>query len=185
MAPISGSLQDCMSWVWVSLDLGVPQIVVVQQNNKNKTINIMSITHDYEVDIKWEQGRIGMASSDALDNRIQVATPPEFKGGIDGIWSPEHLLVAAANSCLMTTFLAIAENSKLEFTSFDSKAKGKLEMKDGKYMISEIHFETYLKIPDMEQKQKAERLLHKSENVCLISNSLNAIRTISIHISKG
>ena len=88
------------SYIWIIAGLYVMgmgifgfrvcQIVVVQQNNKNKTINIMSITHDYEVDIKWEQGRIGIASSDALDNRIQVATPPEFKGGIDGIWSPEH-----------------------------------------------------------------------------------------------
>lgn len=145
----------------------------------------MSITHDYEVDIKWEKDRIGTASSDALESNIQVATPPEFKGGVEGIWSPEHLLVAAANSCLMTTFLAIAENSKLEFSAFDSKAKGKLDMKDGKYMITEIHFDTFLTIPNMEQKEKADRLLHKSENICLISNSLNAIRTLTTHIVQG
>jgi organic hydroperoxide reductase OsmC/OhrA len=36
-------------------------------------------------------------------------------------------LWAQINSCFMTTFLAIAENSKLEFVHFDSKATGKLE----------------------------------------------------------
>jgi organic hydroperoxide reductase OsmC/OhrA len=45
---------------------------------------------------------------------IEVATPPEFPKGMPGIWSPEHLFTAAVSSCLMTTFLAIAENSKQE-----------------------------------------------------------------------
>ncbi len=52
-------------------------------------------------------------SSPVLNTKIEVATPPEFPKGIAGIWSPEHLLVAAVSSCLMTTFLAVAENSKL------------------------------------------------------------------------
>ncbi|MGZ3847255.1 MAG: OsmC family protein, partial [Flavisolibacter sp.] len=51
---------------------------------------------------------------------------------------PEHLFTAAVNSCLMTTFLAIAENSKLDFEHFSSKALGKLEMTDGKYIMSEV-----------------------------------------------
>jgi len=38
------------------------------------------------------------------------------------------LFVSAISSCLMTTFLANAENSKLEFICFDCEAKGKLEM---------------------------------------------------------
>lgn len=57
----------------------------------------------------------GIMSSPILPLKIEVATPPEFPKGMEGIWSPEHLLVAAVNSYLMTTFLAIAENSKLEF----------------------------------------------------------------------
>jgi hypothetical protein len=38
----------------------------------------------------------------------------------------------------MTTFLAIAENSTLDFTSFSCAAKGKLEMIEGELMMSEI-----------------------------------------------
>ena len=44
-------------------------------------------------------------------------------------------VAAAVDSCLMTTFLAIAENSGLEFLHFESKASGKLEKVDGKYLI--------------------------------------------------
>ncbi len=42
-------------------------------------------------------------------------------------WTPEHLFEASVNSYFMTTFLVIAENSKLEFVSFSADAKGKLE----------------------------------------------------------
>jgi organic hydroperoxide reductase OsmC/OhrA len=103
-----------------------------------------------------------------------VATPPEFPKGIPGIWSPEHLLVAAVNSCLMTTFLAIAENSKFEFIGFTSNANGKLEKVDGKYMISEIVLSPILTIKSDAEKEKALKLLDKSEAACLISNSVKS-----------
>jgi organic hydroperoxide reductase OsmC/OhrA len=57
---------------------------------------------------------------------LQIDAPPEFKGH-DGVWTSEHLFVASVNTCFMTTFLAIAENSKLEIVSFKAGATGKLE----------------------------------------------------------
>lgn len=130
--------------------------------------------HSYEVQLKWNNDRIGTVSSPALNQSIQVATPPEFPKGVAGIWSPEHFLVAAVNSCLMTTFLAIAENSKLEFVDFNSSAIGTLEMVDGKYMISKIVLKPIIMITNELHKEKAERILHKAENACLISNSLKS-----------
>lgn len=134
----------------------------------------MSITHFYDVSLQWKQDRVGTLSSSVLPQSIEVATPPEFPMGVPGIWSPEHLLVAAVNSCLMTTFLAIADNSKLVFESFSSKANGKLEMVDGKYMISEITLFPKLIINDEQLREKAERILVKSEAACLISNSVKS-----------
>ena len=78
--------------------------------------------HYYAVDVEWSDSRKGIICSPELNKHegvcIEVATPPEFPQGIAGIWSPEHLFVAAVSGCLMTTFLAIAENSSLEFMSF-------------------------------------------------------------------
>ncbi len=142
----------------------------------------MENAHFYEVDVTWEEGRKGSMSSPVLNNNIEVATPPEFTKGIAGIWSPEHLLVAAVNSCLMTTFLAIAENSKLDFKDFQCKANGKLEKVDGKYMISEISLTPQLTIADEGGKEKAERLLHKAEAACLISNSVKSKVSMSPEI---
>jgi peroxiredoxin-like protein len=134
----------------------------------------MNTAHHYEVKLNWEYDRKGLVSSPVLQSNIEVATPPEFPKGMAGIWSPEHLLVAAVNSCLMTTFLAIAENSKLDFINFESKADGKLEKVDGNYMISEIVLSPVITISNNADKERALRILHKSEQACLISNSIKS-----------
>lgn len=133
-----------------------------------------AVEHNYEVSVAWLTDRKGVMTSPELTTSVEVATPPQFPKGMEGIWSPEHLFVAAVNSCLMTTFLAIAENSKLEYTSFKSKAIGKLEMVDGKYMMSEVTLMPEIEIADEQQKERAERVLQKSETNCLISNSVKS-----------
>ena len=134
----------------------------------------MAQEHFYDVTVRWENDRKGIMSSSVLNEQIEVATPHEFPKGMSGVWSPEHLLVAAVNSCLMTTFLAIAENSKLSYASFSSKAVGKLEVVEGKYMISEITLMPSLGIFSEDQRERALKVLQKSEAACLISNSVKS-----------
>lgn len=146
--------------------------------------------HYYNVDINWNTDRKGVMCSPELSKElgscIEVATPPEFPKGIPGIWSPEHLLTAAVSSCLMTTFLSIAENSKLEFTSFKCGAKGKLEQVDGKFLMTEIILEPFVTIINEKDRERAERVLQKSEAACLISNSIKSKITMlpTINIAK-
>jgi peroxiredoxin-like protein len=130
--------------------------------------------HYFNVNLSWFTDRKGEISSPELNDTIEVATPPPFPKGMEGIWSPEHLLAAAVNSCFMTTFLAVAENSKLEFVSFDCNAKGKLEQIEGKYLMTEVLLEPTLVITKEADKDRAERILQKSEAACLISNSIKS-----------
>ena len=137
--------------------------------------------HYYHVDIAWNKDRKGMMCSPELngginnsDGCIEVATPPEFPKGIPGIWSPEHLFTASVSSCLMTTFLAVAENSKLDFVSFRCESKGKRDQVDGKYMMTEVLLEPVVVVRDEKDIEKALKVLQKSEINCLISNSIKA-----------
>jgi len=139
--------------------------------------------HYYDVTVNWEADRRGVLSSPVLPETINVATPPEFPKGMPGIWSPEHLLVAAVNSCLMTTFLAIAENSKLEFNTFRCGARGKLEQVEGKFMISEIMLKPFVSVPDEKDRERADRILHKAEAACLITNSIKSKVTMETHVA--
>lgn len=136
--------------------------------------------HFYNVDIAWSKDRKGMMCSPELNGVsntggcIEVATPPEFPKGIPGIWSPEHLFTAAVSSCLMTTFLSIAENSKLDFVSFNCSSKGKLEQVDGKYLMTEVVLEPIVVIRYEKDMERAVKVLQKAELNCLISNSVKA-----------
>lgn len=136
--------------------------------------------HFYNVQIEWNKDRKGMMCSPELNapmqggGCIEVATPPEFPKGIPGIWSPEHLFTAAVSSCLMTTFLAIAENSKLEFTHFHCDSKGKLDQVDGKFLMTEVILEPTVTIVNEKDRERAERVLAKAEAACLISNSIKS-----------
>ena len=142
----------------------------------------MENIHLYNTAIRWDEGRKGTLTSPELQNPITIATPPQFPKGEPNIWSPEHLYVAAANGCLMTTFLAIAENSKLDFVSFDSSATGKLEKVDGTFMISEIELKPVVVLKNEKDKERALRIIEKSERACLISNSMKSKTVLSPEI---
>ena len=141
--------------------------------------------HFYSVDISWKSGRTGEMSSPELQHTVEIATPPQFPKGVEGLWSPEHLFTAAVSSCLMTTFLAIAENSKLEFTNFQCGSKGKLEQIEGKFQMTEVILEPTVVILNEEDREKAERVLQKSEANCLISNSVHSKITMIPNIVVG
>lgn len=145
----------------------------------------MALSHSYTVNLSWEHDRQGILFSDELEQTVEVATPPPFPKGVEKIWSPEHLFTSAVNSCFMTTFLAVAENSKLEFVSFTCKASGKLEQVEGKYKMTEVLLEPELTIKHEKDQDRALRVLQKAEAACLITNSITSTVTMKPIIAVG
>jgi len=133
----------------------------------------MDNNYYYTTEVAWTGERHGDLSAPVLPG-LRVDAPPEFKGH-EGVWTPEHLFVASVNSCFMTTFLAIAENSKLEFVSFSAGAKGKLEKIEGQgFVMTEIVLRPKLVLSNARDAERASRILGKAEKNCLISNSIKA-----------
>ncbi len=132
-------------------------------------------THEYPVHLTWTAGRRGQLSSPELDHQLEVATPPQFPSGVAGVWSPEHYYTAAVVSCFMTTFLAIAEMSKLSVISFECDSKGVLSKdENNRYIMSKIMLMPRLVIDQEADAEKAERILQKAEKACLITNSIKS-----------
>lgn len=131
-------------------------------------------SHDYPVDVRWTSGKAGYAeSADGLPS-LPLASPPEF-GGEEGLWTPEHLLVASVASCLMTTFLAIAELSKLEVESLEVSGSGHLVRgEDRRYRFDRVTLRPVVGVVGEAAREKALRLLAKAEEACLITRSLSA-----------
>lgn len=130
--------------------------------------------HTYDLTVTWNEGRFGSMSSNKLNDSIKVATPPEFPGGVEGIWSPEHLFVASVSSCFMTSFTAVAEYSKLDFSDLQIESIGTMSKENGKFVMSKILLKPVLTIDDETKEKKAYRLLEKAEEICLISRSIKS-----------
>lgn len=131
----------------------------------------MENQHLYKTEVEWTGERHGRLGAPALPT-LAVDAPPEFKGH-EGVWTPEHLFVASVNSCFMTTFLAIAENSKLEVVKFNANAEGKLEKVEGQgLMITHITLRPTVIIKSSRDAERALRILEKAEKHCLITNSI-------------
>jgi len=139
-------------------------------------------THSYDTEIEWIGEHKGEVRATGFPT-LTVATPPEFKGH-EGIWTPEHFFVASVNACLMTTFLAIAELSKLNFVAFRSWAQGKLEKVEGQgVQITEIVLRPHVTVTQERDRERAERILEKAEKNCFISNSIKSKVSLEPEIS--
>ena len=73
----------------------------------------------------------------------------------------------------MLTFLAIAGMSKLEFAGWSSSAKGKVEKVEGQgFMFTKLEIDAVVRLKQESDIQKAERILQKTENNCLVTKSM-------------
>lgn len=105
--------------------------------------------------------------------RLDSDTPTEFDGPGDK-WSPESLLTAAVVDCFVLSFRAIARASKLEWTALDCDIVGVLERVEGVHRFTRFDITAQLGLPAGGDAAKAERLLEKAEQICLITNSLRS-----------
>ena len=132
----------------------------------------MEQSYTYTTNLVWTGEKKGTISSEGLPD-LPVATPPEFNGH-PGIWAPEQLLLASIQSCIMTTFLSIAEASRFEPRSLKSSVTGIIEPVEKKYQFTRIEIRAELGVADESQVAKGQRLLEKAEENCFISNSVKA-----------
>lgn len=112
---------------------------------------------------------------------LPTSSPPQF-GGTGDQWSPETLLVGAAVDCLLLTFRAMATASKLPWKRLTANAEGILDRVDGVTRFTAVTIRARLTVPDGVEEVKAERLLEKAKQACLVSNSLAAPTTLDAQV---
>jgi peroxiredoxin-like protein len=126
------------------------------------------------------EGNVDLSAAGVPD--ITTAPPAEF-GGPGDQWSPESLLVAAVADCFILSFRAIARASKLEWTDLACTASGTLDRVERVTRFTAIAVEATLSVPAGTDVEKAEKLLHKAEQSCLITNSLIAESSLTTSVN--
>jgi len=115
---------------------------------------------------------------------LRTAPPADFDGPGDA-WSPEHLLLAAVENCFLFTLQAVGRASKLEFTSLHLEGEGIVDRKDGATRFTEIVLRPRLVLPAGVDRNRAMRVIEKSEKACLISASLSTPIRLEPEIVSG
>jgi len=128
------------------------------------------IHHQYRVTAWWTSDRTGLAKSDSVPNAIHFSAPAQF-GGIEGRWTPEELLLAAAAGCFTTTLQSIASSAQFDYTDLEVEASATLRKLESGYNFSEIVIRPTLKIADDVERGHALDLLNKAKRLCLVSRA--------------
>src|SRR5579863_210023 len=128
------------------------------------------LPHTYRVTLKGEPSGYANVAVDGVPE-LRSAPPADFDGPGDA-WSPEHLLMAAVETCLLFTLRAVARASRVEFKSLEVTGEGTLDRKDGATRFTEIVLRPRMVVAAGTDRDKALRVLEKSEKTCLISASL-------------
>ncbi len=101
------------------------------------------------------------------------AAPPLDFGGPGDAWSPEHLLLAAIETCFLFTLRAVAEASRVSFTALELSSSGTVDRKDGVTRFTEIVLRPRLTVAPGTDPERARRVMEKSEQACLVSASVS------------
>ena len=131
----------------------------------------------YKAKTTWSSARRGMLSAAGKPN-IVVGSPPEFKGEPD-VWAPEELLVGSLNTCMMLTFLTLAQRQGLTPVGYESEAEGLLDNVEGKYHITEVTIRPRVTLKSETELELARKSMESVDAHCFIANSISARITLT------
>jgi organic hydroperoxide reductase OsmC/OhrA len=146
-------------------------------------------THRYETRLRWTGStalgwegydRTHSATAPPAEQEVRLTTG-ESKGD-PAILNPEQLLVMAASSCQMLSFLHVAAKARLDVVEYDDAAIA-LMPDDAKPMrITEITLRPRIVVDGQANEERVRNLVQIAHDYCFIANSLNSEMTIDAEI---
>lgn len=141
------------------------------------------LPHQYDVRLTGGPEGYARLSTPGVPE-LRTHSPADFDGPGDA-WSPEHLLLAAVQACLLFTLRAVAKLSKVEFTALEVDGGGTVDRQDGVTRFTEIVLRPKLTVPPGTDHERAQRVLEKAEKACLVSASLSTPVRMAPEIVEG
>ncbi|CAH0226009.1 OsmC family protein [Plantibacter sp. VKM Ac-2885] len=144
-------------------------------------------THNYTATVTWS-GRTDAYETYSRrhgvrlgDSSIDLSAAAEFRGD-SGLPNPEQLLVAAASSCQLLSFLAVAAHAGVEIIDYRDAATGIMPDDTRPMRLTEIVLRPTI-VAQGTTTGAVERLLEKAHRQCYIANSLTAVVTLEPEIT--
>jgi organic hydroperoxide reductase OsmC/OhrA len=102
---------------------------------------------------------------------VPMSSDPTFRGD-PARPNPEQLLVMAAASCQMLSFLAIAARARLDVVEYQDLAEGFMPEDDQPMRITRIVLRPKMVIRGEVPEERLRQMLHTAHAHCYIANSL-------------
>jgi len=136
----------------------------------------------FPVAVEWTGGPMTIATIEGKPD-LPVATPPELGSGVEGVWSPEDLLVASAATCYAVTLSAIARRRDIALTSMAVGGVGHLgPREDGRLGFTSIELDVELETETADAVGPAEEAAERAESGCLIAMALAVPVKVSVSV---
>lgn len=138
--------------------------------------------HTYRSRLSW-RGSTG-AGYEAYDRAHRVALPPAagelalssdpaFLGDADRA-NPEQLLLAAASSCQLLSFLAIAARSRVDVLTYEDDAEAVMPEDAEPMRITRIVLRPRIVVAAGADTDRVRRIVDRAHQSCFIANTLKA-----------
>jgi organic hydroperoxide reductase OsmC/OhrA len=143
---------------------------------------MQQLPHHYSVSASaGAEGEVKL-SSGGLE--LASAAPAEF-GGPGDRWSPETLCVGAVADCFVLTFRAIARAAGFPWVALKCEVDGTLDRVERVTRFTEFFVRASLEIARGADEQQGLRLLERTEQACLITNSLKGTSHLEAKVMTG
>jgi organic hydroperoxide reductase OsmC/OhrA len=142
----------------------------------------MSHTHTYRATLTWEGNtadgydhydRVHRVTVPPASHALTLSSDPAFRGDPDKP-NPEQLLLAAASSCQLLSFLARAARSRIEVLAYADDAEALMPEDDPPVRITQITLRPRITVGPQANVDRVYRLVDKAHADCYIANTLNA-----------
>jgi peroxiredoxin-like protein len=141
------------------------------------------LPHHYETRLAGGPDGYATSSADGIPD-LRCAAPVDFDGPGDA-WSPEHMLLAAVQTCFLFTLRSVAKLSRFQFKGLELSAHGVLDRKEGVTRFTEIVLRPRLTVAHGTDRVQALRIMEKSEKACLVSASLSTPVRLEPEVIEG
>jgi organic hydroperoxide reductase OsmC/OhrA len=102
---------------------------------------------------------------------IDLSADPHFRGDAD-LPNPEQLLVLAASSCQLLSFLAVAARGGVDVVGYEDDAMGEMPDDLLPQRITRIVLRPRVTVSRGADRAVVERMLHEAHEQCYIASSL-------------
>jgi organic hydroperoxide reductase OsmC/OhrA len=139
-------------------------------------------THGYRSRVTWagntadgydRYSRAHRASAPPAERAMALSADPAFLGDA-GALNPEQLLLVAASSCQLLSFLARAARMRLEVTGYDDEAEAEMDMEDAPARITRIVLHPRIEVAAGTDEAKVRKAVERGHGDCFIANSLTS-----------